>query len=152
MACAQKLIELASIQPHHGIAKEITVRHERGDGQKWEPSLLLINQGGTKVWRAVIAASWWIYSYKPVNKGRTLVLKTAPEIHSLYKLSPQATVSELTLPSPSKCSHYFFHSLWPNSWQEATYGRNVYFVSQLSEVQSIMAGKAYTARNMSVRM
>jgi hypothetical protein len=34
MACAQKLIELASIQPHHGIAKEITVRHERGDGQK----------------------------------------------------------------------------------------------------------------------
>ena len=109
-------------------------------------------KGGTKVWRAVIAASWWIYPYKPVNKGRTLVLKTAPEIHSLYKLSPQATVSELTLPSPSKCSHYFFHSLWPNSWQEATYGRNVYFVSQLSEVQSIMAGKAYTARNMSVRM
>lgn len=55
-------------------------------------------KGGTKVWRAVIAASWWIYSYKPVNKGRTLVLKIAPEIHSLYKLSPQATVSELTPP------------------------------------------------------
>lgn len=89
MASAQKRIELASIQLHHDIVKEITCPMWAG----WLPKKRALgpidqSKGQTNAWRAVIVACQWIYSL-PVNKERELVLKIAWEIHSLYKLSPQ---------------------------------------------------------------
>lgn len=97
MASAQKLTEMASVQPDQDIVKEITCPMRAG----WLSKKRALgptdqSEGRTNAWRAVTAGCQQIYSYKLVSKGRTLVLKIASEIHSLYKLSPQATVSEFT--------------------------------------------------------